>query len=84
MGCDSHVNSEPLVVESRVEKRKVLRLDVSEGIVVQVAGQIYAAYIAAGRVPESEEKLWMERSIREAIQIAQTVENAVQSDSELG
>jgi hypothetical protein len=66
-----------------VEKKAVLRLDVSEGIVVQVAGQIYAAYIATGQVPESKEKLWMERSIREAIQIAQTVDKVVQSDSEM-
>ena len=32
-----------------------LRLQPSEGIVVHAASRIYAAYIAAGRVPEGEE-----------------------------
>jgi hypothetical protein len=66
-----------------MNNKPILRLEVSEGIIVQVAGQIYASYIAAGKVEESAQKQWMERSIREAIQIAQTVDNAVQSDSEL-
>ncbi len=61
-----------------------LKLEVSEGIVVQVAGQIYAAYIAAGRVTEETEKEWMNRSIRQALWIARTVDESVQSDSELG
>lgn len=66
-----------------MENKPVLRLEQSEGIIVQVAGQIYSAYIVAGRVKETAEKRWMERSIREAIQIAQTVDQAVQSDGEL-
>ena len=67
-----------------MSKKPILRLEVSEGIIVQVAGQIYASYIATGQVKESTESQWMERSIREAIQIAQTVDNVVQRDSELG
>ena len=67
-----------------MKKRPNLKLEVSEGIVVQVAGQIYAAYIAAGRVTEETEKEWMDRSIHEALRIAQTVDEALQSDSELG
>ncbi len=65
-------------------EKPYLKLEFSEGIVVQVAGQIYAAYIAAGRVTEGTEKEWMNRSIREALRIARTVDESLQSDSELG
>jgi hypothetical protein len=60
-----------------------LKLESSEAMVVQVAGQFYAAYITAGRVAERTEKEWMTRSIREALRIAQFVDEAVQSDREL-
>jgi hypothetical protein len=65
-------------------KKQYLKLEVSEGIVVQVAGQIYSAYIAAGRVTEDSEKEWMNRSVREALRIARVVDDTVQSDGELG
>lgn len=60
-----------------------LKLQHSESVVVQAAAQIYAAYIAAGRVPEGEEARWMERSIREAIRIARTTDAVVISDEEM-
>ena len=60
-----------------------LKLQHSESVVVQAAAQIYAAYIAAGRVPEGEEAQWMKRSIREAIRIADATDAAVISDEEI-
>lgn len=60
-----------------------LKLQHSESIVVAAAAQIYAAYIAAGRVADGEESRWMERSIREAIRIARTTDAAVISDEEI-
>jgi hypothetical protein len=60
-----------------------LKLQHSESVVVQAAAQIYAAYIAAGRVPEGEEAEWMKRSIREAIQIAHATDASVISDEEI-
>jgi len=60
-----------------------LKLQHSESVVVQAAAQIYAAYIATGRVPEGEEARWMERSIREAIRIARATDAAVVSDEEV-
>jgi hypothetical protein len=66
------------------QNKPYLSLQPSEGIVVQVAGQIYAAYISSGRVTDGDEDRWMKRSIREAIQIAKTVDEVVQSDDELG
>jgi hypothetical protein len=52
-------------------------------VVVQVAGHIYAAYIAAGRVAQGDEEQWMQRSIREAIRLATETDQAVISDGEI-
>ena len=48
-----------------------------------MAAHIYAAYIAAGRVPEGKEQEWMQRCIQEAFWIARTADEAIQSDTEL-
>lgn len=63
--------------------KPVLSLQPSEGIVVQSAAQIYAAYLVAGRVKEGSEKEWLRRSIQEALLIARVVDESVQSDKEL-
>lgn len=63
--------------------KPILSLQQSEGIAVQAAATIYAAYIAAGRVPEGKETDAMRRAIREAVWIARATDEAVQSDSEL-
>ena len=60
-----------------------LRLQPSEGIVVHAASRIYAAYIAAGRVPEGEESHWIRRSISEATQLAIETDDVIQSDDEV-
>ena len=62
--------------------KSYLTLQQSEGIVVQAACQIYAAYVTAGRVTEGDETRWMERSIREAIRIAKATDAAIISDNE--
>ena len=64
-------------------KKPYLNLQPSEGIVAQMAAHIYAAYIAAGRVPEGKEQEWMQRCIQEAFWIARTADEAIQSDTEL-
>ncbi len=60
-----------------------LKLQHSESVVLQAAAQIYSAYIIAGRVPDGEEAKWMERSIRDAIRIANATDAAVISDEEI-
>ena len=65
-----------------MQKNKV-SLQVSECAVFEVAGNIYAAYLSAGKVPDGEEKKWQERSLNEAIQLAQMTDARVQSDTEL-
>jgi hypothetical protein len=64
-------------------KKPKLSLQPSEAVVAQSAAHIYAAYISADRVPEGEEQKWIERSIREAILIAQLTDEAVISDHEV-
>ena len=60
-----------------------ISLQASESLVFKVAGRIYSAYVAAGKVSEGEERQWMERAIREAVHLAQLTEAQVQSDNEL-
>ncbi|MCI0705618.1 MAG: hypothetical protein L0241_31550 [Planctomycetia bacterium] len=50
---------------------------------VQAAAVIYAAYITTGRVVEGREQEWMQRSIQEALWIARTTDDSIQSDDEM-
>ena len=63
--------------------RTHLRLQRSEGIVVQAAAQIYAAYIAAGRVGEGDAEKWISRAVDEAIRLADLTDDRVESDDEV-
>ncbi len=63
--------------------KSYLRLQQSEGYIIQAAAQIYAAHLAAGRVDESQEEACMEKSIRDAIRIAKNVDAAVFAESEM-
>ena len=65
-------------------QKPVLSLQPSEAVVVQAASHIYAAYIIAGRVPEGQTELWMQRALQEAYHLAKMADDAIQSDSELG
>lgn len=60
-----------------------LKLQHSEAVVLQVAAQLYSAYLIAGRVKPGDEETWRERSIREAISMAETTDAAVISDDEI-
>ncbi len=61
-----------------------LSLQPSEMTVARSAANIYAAYIAAGRVPEGKEQDWMRRAIGEAFTIARLTDEAIHSDDEMG
>ncbi len=60
-----------------------LKLQHSESVVLQVAAQLYSAYLIAGRVKPGDEETWRERSIREAISMAEATDAAVISDDEI-
>ena len=63
-------------------KKIKLSLQPSEGVVLQVAGQIYSAYVSSGKVVEGKEQQYMDRSLQEAMQLALMTDKAVQSDAE--
>ncbi len=56
-----------------------ITLQPSKGIILEAAARIYAGYIAAGLVKDEEVKPWIQRSIREAIVIARTVDASIDS-----
>ncbi|MFO0935708.1 MAG: hypothetical protein U0798_04220 [Gemmataceae bacterium] len=61
----------------------ILQLQPSEAVVVRAASKIYSAYIMAGKVVEGQEKEAMNKAINEAVYIALTAEQLIQSDDEL-
>lgn len=61
-----------------------ITLEPSKGVVSQMAAQIYAAYITRGAMKNGEEVNWMQRSIREAVRIARTVDVSLESDEAPG
>lgn len=63
--------------------RASLSLQTSEGVVVNAAATLYAAYQTSGRVDEGKEKEWMERCVKEALWIARMTDDMVHSDKEL-
>ncbi|MCS7468448.1 hypothetical protein NZK35_17485 [Stieleria sp. ICT_E10.1] len=64
--------------------KKHITLQHSESVIVQAAAQIYSAYIASGRVPADDDNTkYLKQSIKEAIMIARSVDDAVISDGEM-
>ena len=63
--------------------KSFLTLQPSEGIVVQAAAQIYAAYIQSGQVVSGQEAEWMKKSIKESMQLAKAIDELVVSDDEM-
>jgi hypothetical protein len=65
-----------------MQKTKIT-LQRTEGLIFKAAAQIYSAYLGGGKIAEGDEQKWMERSLREAVQLAQLTDTRVQSDQEL-
>jgi len=61
-----------------------LTLEPSKAAISQMAAQIYAAYITRGAVKDGEEASWMQRSIKEAVRIARTVDTSIGTTDESG
>lgn len=64
-------------------KRTYLTLQNTEGFIVQAAANIYSAYIMAGKIEDGQESAWMKKSIKEAIMIARTTDEAVVAEGEM-
>lgn len=65
-----------------VREQVYLELQPSEMAIFRAASSIYSAYVSSGQVLPGEENTYMQKAIREAIQIAYAVERHVQSDDE--
>ena len=63
--------------------KPVINLQPSEAVVVRAAATIYAAHIAAGHVGVGQEKEFMKQAIMDAVYLARTTDEAIQSDDEL-
>lgn len=57
-----------------------ITLEHSKAVVCDMASRIFAAYIVRGEVKDGEESNWMERSIREAVKIAKTINASIESE----
>ena len=64
--------------------KHTLTLQPTEAVIFTASANIYAAYIAAGQVPQGQEQEWIERSIRDALLIAKRIDDSIQSDEEMG
>jgi hypothetical protein len=67
----------------KVSKPRV-QLEPSEQTITQAAATLLAAYIVSGKMKDGEERHFLERSVREAIQMARLVDACVAADSEVG
>ena len=64
-------------------EKQFVSLQPSEQGLLAAATRIYAAYIVSGQVAEGQEDGWRARAIREAVWIAQQVEDSVSADDEI-
>lgn len=64
-------------------KQQRLALQPSEAQVFRAAATIYAAYIGTGQVTQGTEGQWLEKSLAEALWLAQRTDSRIQSDDEV-
>jgi len=57
-----------------------ITLEPSKGVISEMSARIYSAHIIRGDVRDGDEAQWMERSIREAIRIAKTVDASTETE----
>lgn len=65
-----------------MNEKRYLKLQSSEATVIRAAADIYAGYLAAGRVEAGQEDDYLRRSIKDAIRIAEAVDAQIVSDNE--
>ena len=63
--------------------KTTITLQPTEQALLAAATRIYAAYVVSGQVADGQEDGWRARSVREAVWIAQQVDEAVLADDEI-
>lgn len=61
-----------------------LKLQQSEGFVIDAAARIYSAYIQSGQLNQENKETLMKEAIRDALRIALTIDEAIVADEETG
>ena len=69
--------------EEKKPSQRYFSLQPSEMAVFKCASQIFAAYIASGKVSEENKKDYYKIAIKDAIRIGLMVEKSIESDDEL-
>lgn len=62
--------------------RQYFKLEPSEMAIFRAAAQIYAGYVAAGKVTDQNEQDLMKKAIQVSVILARNIENLIQSDGE--
>jgi hypothetical protein len=63
--------------------KTTITLQPTKQALLAAATRIYAAYVASGQVADGQEDGWRARSVREAVWIAQQVDEAVLAEDEI-
>lgn len=61
-----------------------LKLQQSEGFVIEAAAQIYSAYIASGQLTQENKESLMKGAIRDALRIAIAIDETIIAENEPG
>ena len=64
-------------------KKAYMQLQESEGYLLGAASRIYASYLQTDQYTPGDEASLMGRAIKEAIQLAQTIDHFVIADNEV-
>ncbi len=64
-------------------KKAYMQLQESEGHLLAAASRIYASYLRTDHYTPGDEAGLMSRAIKEAIQLAQTIDHVVIADNEV-
>jgi hypothetical protein len=68
--------------KKRSASKYFLDLQKSKGIVAQIAGQIYAAYIQANKITDANKDEMIQKAVDEAAKIADTADRLVKDKEE--
>jgi hypothetical protein len=63
--------------------KTTITLQPTKQALLAAATRIYAAYVVSGQVADGQEDGWRARSVREAVWIAQQVDEAVLAEDEI-
>lgn len=63
--------------------KTTITLQSTKQALLAAATRIYAAYVVSGQVADGQEDGWRARSVREAVWLAQQVDEAVLADDEV-